>query len=792
MPLPRNLSARHAVGLAALGLIITWSSWAHADTRTYIGGVGGDWNDSDNWVDRLQPSPSDLAFISGGRPLVTTLEVPGGLEVVDGAGIDIPGPGTLFVSGNALNNGDIRLGATGQGQMSVVGNSLDGDGEIVLLRNEFAMGGDEATLGGPAGPNPVAHAATHIIRGEGAIAGNWINNGVIRAEETSGDSSALLRLTGGSFTNGGLITSTPTGALLLTSVNVIAAPGGHFVADTVPAYILSATFTSGELEIANGGYYQMQPNSGLTLNGATVTGTINVTPSSGNSAVSSTTGGFTNNGMMAFDSVGAGTARLTPAAATVVSGNGQMIFRRDNAGITGFTTVTNGASHTMRGVGLFQPQGMVNEGSIIAEPQNGTVLLTITTGMTNNGLMQANDGAMLRLTNSPTQQGSTGRIRAASGGTVVLSDNIFVGGRLQTAGTGKIEISESQAWIQNIVNEGTLNIRATKLLNVLAGTITNDGVITVNSDNLPNVTVLEFDETATLDGTGAVVLNASGNFGAILQVGNGSAVITNGAGHTIRGNGSVGSSLNSPALINLGRLEGASAGQPLRVFGRLSGGGVLDDVSVQRTHAPGPGDGAGTTALVTLEGQYSLGASSRLEIDLAGTTPGVGYDQLSSAGAISLAAGSQLAVALAGGFTPSFGKSFTLLSTTGGISGAFGSDSVSLPAITPELAWIRTQTATELTIRTTWAADFDEDGDVDSADLVNWKAGFGGGLKTHLQGDADADGDADGADLLVWQRQLGNGSSSTATSANVPEPAGFLLLILAVTCYRRVCNGSPP
>jgi hypothetical protein len=61
-------------------------------------------------------------------------------------------------------------------------------------------------------------------------------------------------------------------------------------------------------------------------------------------------------------------------------------------------------------------------------------------------------------------------------------------------------------------------------------------------------------------------------------------------------------------------------------------------------------------------------------------------------------------------------------------------------------------------------ADFDEDGDVDGADLAVWKAGFGTiGIATNRQGDADGDRNGEGADFLVWQRQLGSVPKSETT-----------------------------
>ncbi|HEX6961519.1 MAG TPA: lamin tail domain-containing protein [Lacipirellula sp.] len=63
-------------------------------------------------------------------------------------------------------------------------------------------------------------------------------------------------------------------------------------------------------------------------------------------------------------------------------------------------------------------------------------------------------------------------------------------------------------------------------------------------------------------------------------------------------------------------------------------------------------------------------------------------------------------------------------------------------------------------------ADFEGDGDVDIADLGQWKLGFGVSTgATHAQGNADADGDVDGADFLAWQRSLGAGGGNQALAA---------------------------
>ncbi len=80
-------------------------------------------------------------------------------------------------------------------------------------------------------------------------------------------------------------------------------------------------------------------------------------------------------------------------------------------------------------------------------------------------------------------------------------------------------------------------------------------------------------------------------------------------------------------------------------------------------------------------------------------------------------------------------------------------------------------------------ADFDEDGDVDAADLATWQTSFG----SDNGADADLDGDSDGADFLVWQQ---SNSGALVGIANVPEPTTALLFglassILAMSNLRR-------
>ncbi len=76
------------------------------------------------------------------------------------------------------------------------------------------------------------------------------------------------------------------------------------------------------------------------------------------------------------------------------------------------------------------------------------------------------------------------------------------------------------------------------------------------------------------------------------------------------------------------------------------------------------------------------------------------------------------------------------------------------------------------------AADFDENGVVNGADLARWRTGFGTGA-THMQGNADGDGDVDGADFLTWQRQVGS-APIVAAAESIPEPGALALMLVGI------------
>lgn len=277
----------------------------------------------------------------------------------------------------------------------------------------------------------------------------------------------------------------------------------------------------------------------------------------------------------------------------------------------------------------------------------------------------------------------------------------------------------------------------------------------------------------------------------------------------------VGSTLTVDSLGNV-ELDGGQVSVytgGVELFGTLSGRGevliapgnsFVNDGLVSPGGPLGP-DGEEMTGLLTITGgRYVQQSGGALHIDLGGTDPEE-YDRLVVNGDARL--GGTLEVSLVdpvGGtniFVPSAGDSFEILAASD-LSGTFATES--FPAIPgkPGLEWrIDYDTVADtvsLTVSPIFEADFDEDGDVDNADLAIWDIGYGNGT-LHTEGDADGDHDVDGSDFLVWQQQFGlHGDSSSsglivAADVVVPEPASAWMAALAmvlVAIMRQGCRGA--
>jgi hypothetical protein len=218
--------------------------------------------------------------------------------------------------------------------------------------------------------------------------------------------------------------------------------------------------------------------------------------------------------------------------------------------------------------------------------------------------------------------------------------------------------------------------------------------------------------------------------------------------------------IGSLTVSNGGTVEAANV--IIGAMGEVRGNGmIMGDIVNGGLVSPGASPG-----VLNVDGDYAQNSGGELVIDLASP---VNFDQLLITGDATL--GGKLSISLLDGFIPSIGQVFTII-TSDDVDGPFLMEEFpSMPGRVFDV--IYNPQSVVLTVLPAFTADFDEDGDVDSADLAQWQGDFG----ENAASDADNDGDSDGADFLAWQQQFG---SPPPPAAAVPEPCMSAILWMDV------------
>jgi autotransporter-associated beta strand protein len=294
----------------------------------------------------------------------------------------------------------------------------------------------------------------------------------------------------------------------------------------------------------------------------------------------------------------------------------------------------------------------------------------------------------------------------------------------------------------------------------------------------------------TKSGTSRVNLTGFNSFRGQLTVAGGEVRLTgpsaaiNGASSILVGsNGSFVMSGGSVVVPVIDRSAGGNF--------QISGGELrVTDFIGSLTNQGGNYSPGASPAISTVTGNFAQ-PSGRLTIELAGTTPGSGFDQLSISGTATL--GGTLQVNLLSGFVPDTGD-FEILRATGGVTGTFAS---TVFPIIPGLAWnlvydpfavrlVTTASANQLT------GDYNFDGAVDAADYIVWRNAMGGPF--NFAADGDGDGTIDQDDFAVWQSNFGRTlpTPASGSAAFVPEPTTLALCLLGgLGIWAAVAARSP-
>ncbi|MEO0529982.1 MAG: sulfatase-like hydrolase/transferase [Planctomycetota bacterium] len=192
--------------------------------------------------------------------------------------------------------------------------------------------------------------------------------------------------------------------------------------------------------------------------------------------------------------------------------------------------------------------------------------------------------------------------------------------------------------------------------------------------------------------------------------------------------------------------------------------------------APAAGEADPIAGQVRLDGNYVQTADGVLTIDIAGTTPGDGYDQLSITNTAHL--DGTLEVSLAGGFTAQAGDAFDVLEAAT-IEGTFANED--LPALPGGLLLVTQYEANAVAVVVGGVSgDYNYDGVVNAADYTVWRD-TAGATGNALPADGDGNGVVDSADLQVWQVNYGTSSQTVSRlELTIPEPSGFAVAGLSV------------
>jgi hypothetical protein len=221
-----------------------------------------------------------------------------------------------------------------------------------------------------------------------------------------------------------------------------------------------------------------------------------------------------------------------------------------------------------------------------------------------------------------------------------------------------------------------------------------------------------------------------------------------------------------------------SGGEINAINAQLSFAGGLTnqgELNLINTSVDGDVTSSGSASLLgsnSFGDDLSLNSASTLFIDIAGAAPGE-FDVVSVGGIANL--NGTLSVALAGGFVPSPGTQFEVISAGQIIDQGLllGGPAAGLFTMTVGATGVVLQAAAGL------AGDYNGDGTVDATDYTVWRNHLGqtGGLQN------DPIGGVIGADqYLQWKAHYGETVFSSAVSSapqQVPEPRSWALLFLA-------------
>ena len=629
---------------------------------------------------RLNISGSSSKVI-GGRPIDNTA---GPINLTGSLSGSFTNPGTFNVTSqngslSTLDNLALTNAAGGQLNLTVISNTTIDLRNGTVVTN--AAGGTinllaQAGLGGSLADNGPAGTGTRIINAGSitstlggrtmTIAVPLDNGGTVRS------ASGTVALSGGGDHSGAFIAD--SGATLQFG-------GGthHLSAGTSLSGPGSVQITGGTTSIDTD-----LTVTDLTLAGGTLTGDAKLTV---NGTLSWTGGTLAGAG----DTVIASTGQLAIGGAGTHTFGGRPI--NNTAGPINWTGGTITGSFTNSGAfnAVFAnavDTTLTMDGMALTNASGGTFAVIVAGGTgTHTGTLDLRNGTVLT-----NQAGGTIDLRSPYTINIVDNGTPDTGTALNNAGTLRKAAGSGNATLGvDLSNSGTIAVDAGLLS--LTGKFSNfdsaTGTLTAGTYNIAGT--LKFNgasiqtnaATIIMDGASSQIVDPSNSdalavlstnaAGGNLTLRNGRNLTTAGGAFqnrgiiAIRDGGTLAVPLDYTQASGTTTLAGATLTAPGGVMingGSLAGDGTVNaDLTNAGTVIPGTSPG-----LLSIAGNYTQSAAGTLQVELGGTSPGTGYDQLDISGLATL--DGTLDVSLSGGFTPVTGQAFQIL-TYGSRSGSF-------------------------------------------------------------------------------------------------------------------------
>lgn len=629
----------HSRNILLLGLpLLLISQPQHADAQIIEWNVagGGLWGDSANWNPMNVPDGAGedavvpVGFGSGVisldsnfaldsiliQELSNTFEISGrSLTLLDLAGLNtvgtivaaantsltgavttasssilnVPGGGTFDIYGGPItNDGTWNINSDTAPATTTLraraATTLQGTGEIVLststaLSNANFSSFDFSSIW--------TQEANHTIRGKGTMQAILINNGTVEANVPSG----TFDLISNGKTNNGTMRAT-NGGILDIGVTIDQGASGVIEADNGTVALTATTIFGGRLDSANGGRVAHTAGS-AALDSVRNDGQFEVDPGMTTRILG---GALENNGTMAVNPNGvAANTTLRFDEATDLTGTGDILLSTGgsiNHGLlgsgNGTSVITQGSLHKIHGEGNITAL-LTNNGQVVADV-SGEVLDLSINAKTNNAIMKAEAGGILDISSVITQ-GVGGSI-TADNATVTISGGTVSGGQLASLGTGVIQHNTSAATLEAVQNSATFQILPGMTTNISGGSLVNNGTFQINPAGSSIDTRMQFSGVTSLTGVGSIQLTTGGSPpDATLQSANGISIVTQGANHTIEGEGFVTAFLTNDGTVSANQsgkvLDLAINAKTNNALLIAESGGILDISSVITQGASG-------------------------------------------------------------------------------------------------------------------------------------------------------------------------------------------------------------